>query len=268
MAATLSYRESDQALSLARQALYRFTAMALVDPRAGTWRQLSDLRTDPLLDAAAAVVRHDPAAKADTLALGERPLEDLDPAAVLKRLPATAAELNGEYERTFGLLVGSACPPYETEYIHGKFTFQRSQTLADVSGFYRAFGLKPSDWFPERHDHIVQELEFMALLLGLERRAADSQAADRHERIEVCRDAQLRFFREHLVWWAPAFARLLARENAGGFYAAVGNFLAALMAAERSLLGVEPPVAGAAPSTLEPPDACDGCQLAEAAEFA
>ena len=52
------------------------------------------------------------------------------------------------------------------------------------------------------------------------------------------------------------------RENPGGFYEAAGIFLAALIPAERGLLGVPvPDRRPAAPSQIEPLDACDGCQL-------
>ena len=158
----------DEALCFARQSLYRFAALALVDPRRGTWEQLSHPSAARLAQAAAALVRGEPAADARSLGLGERPLSDLDLDPVLAWLPANAEALNAAYEQTFGLLVSSNCPPYETEYINSKFTFQRSQGLADIAGFYSAFGLEPSTFYPERHDHLALELEFMAFLLGLE----------------------------------------------------------------------------------------------------
>jgi TorA maturation chaperone TorD len=196
------------------------------------------------------------------LELGERPPADFDPARVLQRLPATPQALNEQFESTFGLLVSAACPPYETEYINSKFSFQRSNTLADVSGFYRAFGLTPGDEHPERPDHVVLELEFMAQLIGLERLAAQRNDADAAEKAAVCRDAQKRFLQEHLAWWTTAFARLLSKENPGGFYEAAGAFLSALVPAERGLLGVVATTHGAAPSTLDPPEECEGCLLA------
>jgi TorA maturation chaperone TorD len=251
----------DPALNFARQSLYRFAALTLLDPRAGSWKRLDALRRDSLVTEAAALVRDEPAAAAEQLALGERPLADLDPQPVLKRLPESAAALNEAYERTFGLLVSGACPPYESEYIDGKFTFQRSQSMGDVGGFYSAFGLQPSREHPERHDHVVLELEFMALLLGLERRAAESDADDGADRAAVCRDAQTKFLKEHLDWWTPAFAKLLTRQDPGGFYEAASHFLAALIPAERSLLGVEPGNHVAAPSSIERPEACEGCLL-------
>jgi TorA maturation chaperone TorD len=251
----------DPSLNMARQALYRFAALSLVDPRAGSWEPLNLLREERLIVDAADLVREfSPAAF--TLGVGERPPKGLDLAAVLARLPESQYALNVEYENMFGLVVGSGCPPYETEYIGSKFTFQRSNALADISGFYHAFGFAIADERPERPDHIALELEFMALLLALERRAADGEANCREVHRSICREAQRRFLKDHLAWWVPAFARLLAHESRGGFYEAVGSFLAAFVPAERAMLRVDAQPRAVAPSPLESPEACDGCQLA------
>lgn len=251
----------DAALSQARQVLYRFAALALADPRTGSWGELADPRCQQVARTAAALVRDEPAAIAQMLALGELPLKRLDVAGALAALPPSPDALNAEYEATFGLLVSGACPPYESEYVNSKFTFQRSQTLADVAGFYRAFGMAPSDAHPERHDHVVLELEFVALLIDLERRAADSTGPQAVQRRAVCHEAQRKFLAEHLAWWTPAFARLLERENPNGFYAAVGDFLAALIAAERAVLRLPMPTAAMGPTTIERPEECEGCVL-------
>jgi TorA maturation chaperone TorD len=252
----------DPALNMARQSLYRFAALSLLDPQVGSWEQLNRLRNDPLLSAAAAFVRSLPAARSPELGIGERPLEDLDPRLVLDRLPDSQQALNAVYENTFGLLVSSACPPYETEYVDSKFAFQRSNALADVSGFYHAFGLTTSDRHPDRPDHVVLELEFMAHLLGLERDAANGDADRRAAQRQVCREARSLFFREHLAWWMPVFARLLGREDPQGFYAAAGVFLAALISAERAMLGLPPASCGVRPSVSDAQELCDGCQIA------
>ncbi|MBP61444.1 MAG: hypothetical protein CMJ62_07945 [Planctomycetaceae bacterium] len=251
----------DPALCLARQTLYRFAALSLLDPRVGCWKQLNGLRRGSVLPAAVALIRNEPGAKVKTLALAERPLDDLDPQPVFAALPDSEAALNDEFERTFGLLVSNACPPHETEYINGKLTFQRSQALADISGFYGAFGLQASAQHPERPDHITLELEFMAFLIGLQRRAMEDKSANREERAALCRDAQQRFLREHLAWWVPAFSRLMGRENSGGFYEAAGIFLAAFIASERSLLDVEATPRAAPPTTRQRLQECDGCSL-------
>jgi TorA maturation chaperone TorD len=249
----------DLAINIARQTLYRFAALSLVDPRAGSWQQLRRIAADRLVPQAAAVMRALPEVKSVTLGIGEQPVRFLNPTTVLERLPDSQDAFNTEYETTFGLVVGSACPPYETEYIGSKFAFQRSNSLADINGFYRAFGLTIAR--SERPDHIALELEFMASLLALERRAAEAGFPRGEESLKVCREAQILFLKEHLAWWVPAFARLLVQENASGFYAAVASFLAALIPAERALLGVAPQSRRVSLSREASPDACEGCQL-------
>lgn len=130
----------DPAVNMVRQSLYRFAALSLLDPLSGSWQQLHELRDDPVLLDAAAFLRDLPDARPQTLGLGERSLDDLDPQLVLDRLPDSQQALNAEYECTFGLLVSSACPPYETEYVDSKFTFQHSNSLADIGGFIRRSG--------------------------------------------------------------------------------------------------------------------------------
>ena len=252
----------DPAVLLARRACYRFVALALADPRTGAWSELADPETQSLVTQAAEILQNEDAAVARPLGLGERPLSDLDPAVALACLPHSASELNALYEATFGLLGGSKCPPHETEYVPSKFEFQRSNMLADIAGFYLAFGLQPSTIHPGRADHVSVECEFLAQLIELQRQARHSTGPQADSQAEVCQEAIQRFLREHAAWWFPAFARFLARQNQGGFYEAVANFLAALIAAERALEGVDPSHLPAEPSPIETLDQCSGCELA------
>lgn len=252
----------DPALSMARQSLYRFASLAFADPRLGVWDELNLLVGQPLLPEAASLVRSLPEAETHLLGIGERPLKLLVPERVLDRLPDSSAQLNSEYESTFGLLVSSNNPPYESEYVNSKQDFQRSNGLADIAGFYRAFGLATVDAHPERPDHLSLELEFMAHVIGMERRAWESAGGQASERQQVCADAQSRFLGEHLLWWAPAFSRLLIREHPRGFYAAAATFLAAWVPVERSLFGVPPMQVPPSLSTMERPEECEGCQIA------
>jgi TorA maturation chaperone TorD len=260
-AATSPSTVIDPIVNMARQAIYRFSALSFLDPRSGSWDRLNTLRDDPCLVEAAELIRSLPEARPAQLSRGELLLEMLDPSLVLDRLPDSPLVLNAQYENTFGLLVSSNCPPYEMEYVNSKFTFQRSNTLADISGFYSAFGLTVAETHPERHDHVVLELEFMACLIGLEREAAgaDSEAVSRRQ--QVCRDAQLCFVEGHLAWWLPTFGALVMRQNVDGFYAAAAAFLMAFIPAERAMLGLPSVSRDVAPTAEERPEFCEGCQV-------
>jgi TorA maturation chaperone TorD len=254
---------TDPALLLARRTCYRFLALALADPRTGTFSELADPATRELVTQAAEILRDEDAAVARPLALGERPLAELDPAKVFARLPRSPSDLNNLYEANFGLLGGSKCPPYEIEYVPSKFTFQRSNMLADIAGFYSAFGLQTSSSNPDRPDHVVLECEFLAQLLQLQWQAMEGTGLESPTQAHICHEATQRFLREHVVWWLPAFAKLLARQDPGGYYEAVAQFLAALVAAERALAHIDPPHRSVEPSPIENADECSGCELVQ-----
>jgi TorA maturation chaperone TorD len=134
--------------------------------------------------------------------------------------------------------------------------------LADIAGFYKAFGLQVSSTHPDRPDHVVLQCEFLAQLIHLQWQAGQSFDPLDALHVRVCDEAAHRFLKEHVIWWFPAFAKLLVLQNPGGFYEAVAHFLAALVTAERALARLDPPRHAVEPSPIENSDACSGCELA------
>jgi TorA maturation chaperone TorD len=241
------------ALDLARECLYRFLAAALSDPLLDQWAVLSDAASCSLAADAADLLREEAQASPVVLGFGEMPADALDLAPLLSVLAEPREELTAEYDRVFGLVPSRECPPYETEYHRTTEPFFRAQQLADVAGFYRAFGLEPSRRTPERADHIALELEFMELLLAKKRLAEDA------EQVIVCTEAEAAFFRDHLAWWAPSFATGLRRKGEGGLYAIAGQILAAFLPAERARFGVAPPRMPLEATLIEQPEEQAGC---------
>ena len=111
-----------------------------------------------------------------------------------------------DHERAFGHTAAGRIPAYELEY--GEMYSRREpQELADITGFYTAFGLRIAEGSSERPDHIAVECEFMHLLLYKEVLAIE-QGADDGAR--TCREAALRFLADHPGRWSPAFFRKLS----------------------------------------------------------
>ncbi len=167
-----------------------------------------------------------------------------------------ADRLNEQFVRLFNPSVAANCPPYETEYT-GAHVFMRAQQLADVAGFYRAFGLRVASAFHERPDHIAAELEFMQVLVLKEARAL---APGERGNARVCRDAQANFLRDHLGRWLAPYAQRLATQAAGGFYGALVAFARTFVAQDARRLGVHPEIA--APLRVAGPEAALECPVA------
>jgi len=127
-------------------------------------------------------------------------------------------------------------PSFETAYFSGDPQVQ-TQRMADIAGFYRAFGVD-SAGVDLRPDDLPVELEFMAFLCRKEAYAAEHLGAPR---VAQARRAQRLFLEEHLGRWAPVYgARLAATEDAGPFYRLCGETLAAWIERESRDAGARP----------------------------
>ncbi len=138
------------------------------------------------------------------------------------------------YDAVFGhTLRGKVCP-FETEYGNSP-VFQQAQELADIAGFYLAFGLGPSVGSGDRLDHVACELEFLDFLSLKE--ACALEGGDT-EMLFVTRHALRKFLKDHLGRFGIAFGSSLAREDAGGLYGALGVLCATFLRAQCRGLGV------------------------------
>ncbi len=151
-------------------------------------------------------------------------------------------ELQERYDVLFGHAVRGACPAYEMEYGRNEIIRQASD-LADLAGFYRAFGLEIAGDKNGRPDHISVECEFMSALCAKE---AYAQAQGDKGNADICFDAERTFLRDHLARWLPAFARHVEEADADGFFGALARFADAFVKAECSYFDVH-----AGPATLE-----------------
>ena len=150
--------------------------------------------------------------------------------------------LSQRYDDLFGHAVRGACPAYEMEYGRNEIIRQASD-LADLAGFYRAFGLEIANGANGRPDHIAAECEFMSALCSKE---AYAQAQGDETNAEICRDAERTFLRDHLARWLPALTHRVQEADADGFFGALARFADAFVTDECSIFDIH-----AGPATLE-----------------
>lgn len=169
-------------------------------------------------------------------------------------LPPPPEEPKAEVRRVFGHNLSPDCPPYEGHY--GKVgIFRQTHQMADLSGFYRAFGVEAAEG-DRRPDHLPVELEFAALLCLKEAVALGKGDA---ERAGICRSARARFLSEHLARWLPAFAEAVERKSPGSYYARLAAATSAFALRDAESLGAAPKERVAGPFVEEAEDACASC---------
>lgn len=206
-------------LPLWRAAMYRALALAFSYPDAET---LEQLRVD--LEELCA---HDLTAGTDLLPSA---------AALLDAARGHDAATLGAMHN--GLFAGEvACSPYETEYEFDAFA--KARQLADIAGFYRAFGLKATtDDAASPADSVATELDFMSHI-ALKLAIAQAQGWD--ERAAVAQEAARSFLEDHPGQWLPLFCRTLAGlEEVDSFYGAAACLCDAFVHQEIEYLGAKP----------------------------
>lgn len=171
---------------------------------------------------------------------------------LLDGLPAELAEtalqvhgelLEHEYIAAFTMGTSPDCPRFEAAYVTDDALFQTSG-LADLAGFYQAFGVELSG-SPMRPDDISIELEFMGFLCRKQAYARQHLSETKAIR---ARRAQRAFMRHHLGRWGTTFADALAAQCPDDrFYGLAARVLGTWLTAEHSLLRVARPKHTAAP---------------------
>jgi putative dimethyl sulfoxide reductase chaperone len=176
-------------------------------------------------------------------------------AAIVDRLAAVLedaddARLQAEYSLLF--IGGTSAPLHETAYGPPRLT--TAAELADVQGFYRAFGFELSEATPEMPDHLGAELEFHAALLAKLAWAAVHELADG---AEVTRSAAAAFLDEHLGRWTAALALRLRNAAPAAVYSRIAAEADAFVAAECERFAVTPvPFGATTPRTGDDVFAC------------
>lgn len=144
-----------------------------------------------------------------------------------------------DYWRVFGHTTRGLVCACETEYGDDN-KFQQPNQLADISGYYLAFGLMPPSASEVRQDHVACECEFMEFLNLKEawflEAGGESGAAE--DTLAVTRQAQRTFLRDHLGYFGRGFASRLATDG-GRYFSAWGALFLRFLEGECARLGVE-----------------------------
>ncbi len=121
-------------------------------------------------------------------------------------------------------------PPYETSYSPSG----GANDLADIAGFYRAFGVQIEG---DRPDHVAAELEYVAFMLI---REAYARERGEQDNAAVCADARRSFVRDHAGCWLGAFAARVEESSPGRPYEHLARAAERAVAADAAEMGVVP----------------------------
>jgi TorA maturation chaperone TorD len=148
------------------------------------------------------------------------------------------AMLAEEYTRVF--LGNGPCSLHETAYGDGRRMAGRPSELADIGGFYAAFGVELAARSPDLPDLLPTELEFYSLLLV---KQAYALSRNWPEQRSIAARAAREFMEHHLGRWSGAFAESMLEHCLLPAYRELARAVRAEVDAECRELGVQPTLA-------------------------
>ncbi len=152
-------------------------------------------------------------------------------------------EIQGEYTTLFE--TDPKAPIRETSYELDK-TGRRSAEMADLLGFYRAFGLSLSEGIEP--DSIVTELEFVSYLL---QKIYHLREAGEKEGAEITSEAVGKFLGGHLGRWYEVFCRSVVDSKSSSFYSNLSELLKNFLDMEIKNVEVAQKLSTHLPETIE-----------------
>lgn len=141
-------------------------------------------------------------------------------------------ELISEYDRLFRT---EEIWLYGAEY-SSENEFQRVNNIADIVGFYKAFGLEVNK---ERPDLLSTEFEFMHYLIFKRIYAIEKEIDDKGEKVLICYDAEKKFFSEHIYNSATKIAKTVLQKSENDFYVNIAKEMIDFLEQDKKYLGVK-----------------------------
>ena len=139
-------------------------------------------------------------------------------------------KVKSEFVDIFGHTLSKEITPYALEHLKNSDVFFRTQKLADLNGFYKAFGMEVESI--ERADHISTQTEFMSALLFKEIMAEQNNL---FKEKEICQKALADFQKEHFLDWVEIFSENMINYVKDEFYMLAGKFLYDFIKVEKNI---------------------------------
>jgi len=234
-------RQNEIDAALARAVVYRALSLGFQMPTAERLRLMGARHRFTAV--AAALTQLDPEADAGALTSVAARLASLD-------VPDVAA-LTSDFVRLFGHTTRGLVCACETEYGNDN-QFHQPQQLADITGYYLAFGMRPVLASDARADHVACQCEFMDFLNRKEALLLSCGAGDAGDvggagdavdpgddgTIEVTRAAARTFLRDHIGQFGRAFATRLSTADPDGLLGRLGSVMLEFLDAECRRLAI------------------------------
>ncbi len=202
---------------LARSILLRWGARLFLYPDEALTDDLGSGRAAAQLTAALAALDADP------------PLSEAVDALFAALRTPSRDDVGLAEEYTFLFERDVHCPLYEASYREER-SLVFTHDLAEISGFYGAFGVQVSLTHPDRPDHLSLELDFLSFLYAKQAYAVEQGWKRRGVLTSKARE---RFLQEHLAEWLPRFTDRLDQHARLGFYPAAARLAQAVLDSDR-----------------------------------